>query len=302
MIHGVDISNYQSGLKDFGALKSGGFDFAIILATDGAAFRNPDFGRQLAGCRAAGLLTAAYHYVRSGPTAPQIDNIRQVVPRGTPVIPDVEDGSGDLAHARSMIDALRAAGYRVPLLYLPNWYWSGHLGLPNLSGLPSLWASWYPDYKTRPKEQAASLVPPAVWQGYGGRPVSITQYTSSGRVPGYSGAVDMNVFRGTRQELEDLLEDSEMLTQEDGNVRWAATDDDGHVEELPVAEWIGKSAFRTHHILVAVQELIARVTRIEQGLRPGSPSEVPPGSFAIAVADEMDRRSRDGNTATGPVS
>ena len=205
MIYGVDISNHQAGLNDFGALQRDGFDFAIILSSDGPGFRNVHFARQLDQCRRANQLTAAYHYIRDASVADQIRTIRSQVPLDCPLIPDCEDGSGGVRMLRQMVDAMKAEGYRVPLTYLPQWYWRDHLGSPDLSGLPPLWISWYPDNNTRPKEDGARMLPAWVWNGYGGLSAEVAQFTSHGRLSGYPSDIDQNVYRGTREQLAALL-------------------------------------------------------------------------------------------------
>jgi GH25 family lysozyme M1 (1,4-beta-N-acetylmuramidase) len=66
---------------------------------------------------------------------------------------------------------------------------------------------WYPAY---PKgstaiegfhPEAAGPRPPVVW---GGAPMRFWQYTSSGKLPSYAGALDLNVFYGTAAELAAL--------------------------------------------------------------------------------------------------
>lgn len=212
----LDIANYQANLTDFGAVARDGYAGAIVLASDGD-WQQPYFHRQVAGLRAAGLMTAAYHYQRENVSAQrQIDLITSRVPTGTPVVIDVEHHSGrgvagvDLT--RTIVAGVRARGYRVPLVYIPRWYWTapvnaekGGLGYASLAGLPPLWVSWYPDYVTRPKDKGADQLPDSVWTGYGGLPVALAQYTSSGRVAGYSGPVDQNVFRGSRAQLAALF-------------------------------------------------------------------------------------------------
>ncbi|MFE2751553.1 glycoside hydrolase family 25 protein [Actinosynnema sp. NPDC059335] len=215
-VYGVDISNYQAGLTDFGAMVRGGFEFSFVLCSDGD-WKQPHFRRQLDGCRGAGMLVAAYHYQRENVSASrQVQVIAEQVPPGVPVIIDVEDYSGrgeaGVNLARAIIAGLRGRGYVVPLVYIPRWYWAaptdrdkGGLGYASLAGLPPLWISWYPDYVTRSKESGAAMLPASVWNGYGGLPVAVAQFTSSGRVPGYSAAVDQNVYRGSRHELAALL-------------------------------------------------------------------------------------------------
>ncbi|ANZ35266.1 hypothetical protein BBK82_03425 [Lentzea guizhouensis] len=215
-VYGLDISNYQSRLTDYGGIVRDGFEFVFILASDGE-WRQPFFRQQLDGCRTRGLLVAAYHYQREHVSAArQVEIIASQVPKDVPVVIDVEHHSGrgkagvDLC--RAIVDGLRARGYLVPLVYIPRWYWSapadapkGGLGYADLSGLPPLWVSWYPDYLTRTKERGKDALPASVWTGYGGLWVAVAQYTSSGRVSGYDGAVDQNYYRGSVQELAALM-------------------------------------------------------------------------------------------------
>lgn len=215
-VYGLDISNYQAGLTDYGGIVRDGYEYVFILCSDGA-WAQPHFKQQLNGCRGRGLLVAAYHYQRENQSAEtQVAIIASQVPVDVPVIIDVEHYSGrgkagvDLC--RRIVDGLRARGYKVPLVYIPRWYWTspvdapkGGLGYADLSGLPPLWVSWYPDYVTRTKENGLAQLPSSVWNGYGGLWVAVAQYTSSGRVSGYSAAVDQNFYRGSRAELAALL-------------------------------------------------------------------------------------------------
>ncbi|ACU39459.1 glycoside hydrolase family 25 protein [Actinosynnema mirum] len=204
MIYGVDASNHQPHF-DFAAARRDGIDFAFLKASEGTTFRDPNFARHLAAARAAGMLTAAYHYVRGDDVRGQLAIIRSAVDTHTPVILDVEDGAGPLASIRELSAALVAAGYRTPLIYLPQWYWSGRMGSPDLSGLPPLWHSRYPDNVVRRKEQFA--LGDEYWPSFGGLRTEIAQFTSSLAVANYpSGRIDGNAYRGSREELAALLE------------------------------------------------------------------------------------------------
>lgn len=205
--YGWDVSNYQADLTEqhFRNAKNEGIEFSIALATDGTGFQNFMFSRQLDWGRKVGMLTASYHYVRDASISQQIANIKRTVPTDCPVIPDSETGSGGIGVLNNIISALLNEGYRVPIEYLPRWYhqqigspWLGDRGRP-------LWASWYPDYVRRNKENGAAMLPSSVWSGYGGAAVAIVQFTSSGAAAGYGRALDLNKFRGTRDELATLL-------------------------------------------------------------------------------------------------
>jgi hypothetical protein len=206
MIFGVDVSNHQTHF-DFAAAAREGFDFAFVKCSQNDNFRDGRFVQHANAARAAGLLVAAYHYQGTAPVARQLSTIKAMAGTDIPIILDVEDGSGGIDITRALVAALRAEGYQVPLTYLPRWYWSGHLGSPNLSGLPPLWVSWYPDYTVRRKESGIDTVPNSVWNGYGGLDVAVVQFTSSGAVADYpGGSIDLNAFAGTRAQLVTLLE------------------------------------------------------------------------------------------------
>lgn len=58
---GIDCSAYQPVI-DWPALPAQGYQFAMVKATEGVGYRNPDFTAQWAGAWDAGLLRGAYHF------------------------------------------------------------------------------------------------------------------------------------------------------------------------------------------------------------------------------------------------
>lgn len=202
-LYGVDISHHQ-GSFPVDRLRREGFSFAIFKATEGSGFVDNRFASNLANARKAGILHAAYHYQRAGiSAAAQVAHIKRVVPKDCPIIPDVEQNSGNVGLTREIVNRLRDAGYRVPLSYIPRWYWDGHLGRPSLAGLPPLWSSRYVTgggYAS----QIYQRVPTHYWDGYGDNSVAVLQYSSSATVAGRT-PIDVNAFRGTRDELAALF-------------------------------------------------------------------------------------------------
>lgn len=221
MIYGIDISHHQ-GTFDLHRTAREGFHFAFLKATEGSSFVDGQFGRNLNEARAAGLLTAAYHYQRGDSSAAaQVDHIRRVIPVDVPVILDVENNGGHSNLSRDIIHRLTAAGYHSPLLYLPQWYWQ-QIGSPDLRGLPPLWYSRYANneggYASEIYERNADWYAQH-WGGYGGLPVAVLQFTSSATVAGQA-PVDANAFRGTRAELAHLIDS----TAEPGGIESMAMD------------------------------------------------------------------------------
>ncbi|GAA4835944.1 hypothetical protein GCM10025787_14830 [Saccharopolyspora rosea] len=187
ILWGIDISRYQAGI-DLHRAKREGIDFVIIKASQGTRV-DPQFRRHLDQARAAGLLHAVYHYQEGDiGAAAQAEHIMRTVPREVGVILDVEAGGGNAALARDITHRLNAAGWRTPLLYLPEWYWR-QIGRPSLSALPPLWYSRYPNSRAgAPADVYARNRGwlDGLWGGYGGLPVAVLQYSDEGRVAGRS--------------------------------------------------------------------------------------------------------------------
>jgi hypothetical protein len=201
---GLDISHHQNIALDLAQCRREGIEFIFLKATEGSTFVDSEFDANLAEARAAGLLVCAYHYLRSSASAAaQVANVARVVPRDVPVIPDVESGSGGVGLIRDFVGQLRATGYHVPLTYLPRWYWQ-QLGQPDLTGLPPLWSSRYPDNVVGSLADEWADVPAHYWDGYGGLEVAVLQFTSSVRIAGHQ-PIDANAYRGTREQLAALL-------------------------------------------------------------------------------------------------
>jgi hypothetical protein len=236
-VFGIDVSHHQDLSLDLARCRAEGIDFIFIKATEGSTFVDAEFTVNLAEARAAGMLVAAYHYVRSNASAQaQVEHVRRVVPLDVPVVPDVEDGSGGTSLLRELVDRLRAAGYTVPLVYLPRWYWQ-ELGSPSLAGLPPLWSSRYPDSTVDDLRNEWADVPAHYWNGYGGLDVAVLQFTSSARVAGYA-PLDANAYEGTLTQLAQLLGYEE--ENDDMRNLVIAREKDGP------AVWVGDGVTRRH--------------------------------------------------------
>jgi lysozyme len=201
LLFGVDVSHHKPNF-DFAQARREGIDFALLKASEGDSMSDATFAPYLAASRKAGLLTAAYHYQRAdAAVSAQVRRIASTVPRDVPVAVDVEDRSGSVTLTRQLITALHLAGYHVPWLYLPRWYWQ-RLGAPSLAGLPPLWSSRYPSMAVRSPTAHYRSVEADYWSGYGSLDVELLQFTSSAAVANYrSGSIDVSAFRGSRAQL-----------------------------------------------------------------------------------------------------
>lgn len=201
-VRGIDISNHQAGMDVERVVRENDIGFVFVLSNDGT-FKNIYYQAQMAAARRGGAIAVPYIYLRTN-VDQTFATFRQQEPNPGPAIVDVEDGSGARAECDRMHSLLHGGGYTTPLLYWPDWY-RKKVGSPSLTGLPPLWTSWYPDYVNRGFDQGLAMVPSWLWNGYGGLTTEIVQFTSSGRLSGYGGNLDLNYFPGTRAELAALL-------------------------------------------------------------------------------------------------
>lgn len=204
VLFGVDVSNWQDGLS-LRRVAGEGFKFVIIKATEGDSYRDPILHSHLADARSTDMQIAAYVYVRSTASAKaHADTLASHLnDTSIPTVLDIEDGAGaDPKFWRDIRDEIEARGYRVILTYLPRWYWD-KVGQPDLTGLPPLWTSRYPDMNSGYASEIYSRAGSKGWDGYGRLSVALWQFTSTADVAGYQ--IDSNAFRGTESDLKKLF-------------------------------------------------------------------------------------------------
>ncbi|WP_147681473.1 GH25 family lysozyme [Actinomyces ruminicola] len=192
---GMDIASYQASLN----LANVGGDFVIIKATEGTRYVNPYCDKHYQQAKAANKLRGVYHFARnrSNSAAAEarhfVSNIKGYI-RDAVLVLDWEDGSGvaDVAWAKAWLDTVtQLTGVR-PMIYMSaspasQYAWE------TVAKDYGLWIAGYPTSKARGLEAPDCPYRPGHnWK------VAMWQYTSSGRVSGYGGNLDLNVFYGDR--------------------------------------------------------------------------------------------------------
>lgn len=202
VLEGTDCSNWQAEV-DWSAVAASGRRFAIVKSSEDPAYRDPYFGANWRGIKAANLTRGCYHYARPSQVSPaesvaffaqQIAAVGGLEP-GDLVALDIEDTdvAPDADLAGWVVDWLVAAetelGLR-PLVYSGEWYLEPHvIDDPDLAEYP-LWLAAYQD--TPPEA-------PAPWDA-----LAFWQYSAHGTVPGISGDADLNQFLGDEAALRAL--------------------------------------------------------------------------------------------------
>ena len=188
---GIDVSEHQ-GRIDWDAVKASGIDFAILRVGFGA----PSFGgrvdyqfnRNISECERLGIPYGVYVYSYAFDNQQAADEASMVIdclsghnPR-LPVYYDLEDKtiiadgrqSGIASRAQTFCNKISSAGYKPGIYANLNWF-NNILTDPVFKS--SSWDHWIAQYNSQCHYTGS---------------YSFWQYTSSGKVSGISGNVDMN--------------------------------------------------------------------------------------------------------------
>lgn len=197
-LRGVDVARYQ-GRIDWPELAGHDISFAFIKATEGGDWVDPKFRENWTGAKRAGMRRGAYHFFTlcrdareqaehflatvgdmRGALLPALDAEHMGPCKQNAPMQDVAGG------VLSFLDTVHAATGTRPVIYTTEDFYAAHL-----EGQTPGERFWLrsiirtPDYG------------PADWVFW--------QYSGNGRRRGIRGAVDLNIFAGDVQDLDQLL-------------------------------------------------------------------------------------------------
>lgn len=209
-LFGVDVSEHQDGMS-LKRAASEGISFAIIRTTDGT-HRDRCYRSHLEDAESAGLVTAAYHYLRNpseGTTvAQQVQASLEVMgDKKRPVWIDVETTAGlHVDHIRQCKREFEKHGVRVIGAYSYVPYWEGRIS-PHEPDSHEFGAFWVAAYGQNPYGKPRDIYPGDQHRQWnhplGNQKPVMWQYGSNAQVAGYS--VDINAYRGSKAELRALF-------------------------------------------------------------------------------------------------
>lgn len=194
---GIDVSAYQ-GTVDWAQVASAGISFAFIKATEGTTLVDPQFSVNYSDAQAAGILRGSYHFAQPGmdTATAEADFYVETVQlaggfSGLPPVLDLET-SGGLDHAALLtwvnqwMDQARKLTNMQPMLYTNPNFASTYLD-PSLGDIPL----WVASYGVSQPTDASGWT---VW--------TFWQYSDTGTVAGVNGYVDLDVYLGTVNALQ----------------------------------------------------------------------------------------------------
>ena len=194
MLKGIDISHHQRGI-DLGAID---VDFVICKATEGNGYTDEMCDVFYQKAKSLGKKLGVYHFARpdlgNSPEAEADWFVKETLGyhKEAMLILDWESGNlKDTVWARKWLDRVYSKTGVKPVIYMSasvmntaNW---GDV----VAGDYGLWVASYGSNNGTAQESVFEKYPLKYWNFY-----ALWQYTSVGRLNGYSGNLDLNYFSG----------------------------------------------------------------------------------------------------------
>ena len=220
---GVDVSHYD-GTINWTNVKSSGISFAWAKATEGVSIPDAYFSINAVNAKAAGVCIGAYHFAHPEDNTPSAEanyfwsvagnyikgdglSIQPVLDYETFTAPNnIPVGATSYADwanqwCNVIVSKAAAAGVAViPVIYTAT----GSGGACNLDSSVAQWNSWIaqPD---NGNPQTGNPWEDGGCEEWGSGVWTAWQYSWVGSVPGITGAVDLDVFNGTSNQMVAVL-------------------------------------------------------------------------------------------------
>ncbi len=196
-VHGIDVSHYQNKVN-WKQVKSDSIDFVFMKATEGKNFLDPRFFANWRSTKKEKFVRGAYHFYRpsvlSSLQAKHFIKVVKLSKGDFPPVLDLEVSDNRpkpiiIKGVKNWLKIIEAHYGVKPIIYVNrNWY--DEIIKDNFSD----YTIWMAAYRTFPKPRLSDNKQWNIWQ-----------YTNKGRINGIEGAVDLNVFYSSENDLNDLI-------------------------------------------------------------------------------------------------
>jgi len=203
-MNGIDISESQKYIN-LSLIKC---DFVIVKATEGKTYTDPCFFQHINNAKKLGKLLGFYHFARPENNRPEeeVQNFLNVIGsylgEGIPFLDWESSGKYDTAWAKQWLDIFYQRTGIKPIIYMSVLSCEHAYNWSNVAPYYKLWIAKYRDngidYNYDMSNAGKSPVP-KYWDTY-----VMWQWTSVGRLDGYGGDLDCDLFYGTDVEWKKL--------------------------------------------------------------------------------------------------
>lgn len=198
---GIDVSNWQKALD----IDKINYDFVIAKATEGTAYVDPYCDNFIQKARKAGKCYGFYHFARPSNDAVKeaeffVSQTRNYFGEGIPVLDWEAEYKNNTAWALTWLNKVHELTGVRPLIYMSESVVNAYDWSTVVAGNYGLWVAKYrdnaPDYNYDMSN--AGTRPQVKWWPF----YAMWQWTSCGRLTGYDGSLDCDVFYGGKSVWE----------------------------------------------------------------------------------------------------
>lgn len=216
-LKGIDISKWQQGL-DLSAID---FDFVIIKATEGKSYVDSCCDSFFQKALSMGKKLGVYHFANnSDNTAEQeanwfINNTKGYIGKAIPVLDWEDNVTNNVPWALEWLQRVEQAYGCKPMIYMSESVVNRHDWSSVVAGNYGLWVAKYRDYNpdyNYDMSNAGSSPFVKYWST-----IAMWQWTSSGRLNGYNGNLDCNIFYGDASTWDAYVGNGEGADVDIGN-------------------------------------------------------------------------------------
>lgn len=228
-MNGIDISSWQADI-DISKLTT--TDFVIVKATGGTRYVNPYFQKHMAEAMLSGKLVGCYHYAReksckgtSDDEAKHFcDNIAPYIGNAMLILDWEEELSLGTNWPLYWLEKVKQITGVQPIIYTSQSVCEQYNWSAVAEGGYKLWLAQYPnynptDYKSSPWRSGGT----GAFDGY-----IMHQYSSTGRITGYNGNLDLNLFYGNEEDWKaicdgcgQMVSNAEEIENLSDDMKWA---------------------------------------------------------------------------------
>lgn len=191
----IDVSNWQTGIN----VTTSGAQIVVAKATEGIRYVNPDCDRVVQDALAAGQGVGVYHFAHTENNARReaqyfIDNTRGYIKKGIVPILDWEPSAPwNTNWALTWLQTVEAAWGTKPIIYMNQSTENAYDWSAVVAGNYGLWIAAY----TLGYTPVYGFNPPSAQPTLHHWPFAVAwQYTSTGHINNWSGALDLSVVYG----------------------------------------------------------------------------------------------------------
>jgi GH25 family lysozyme M1 (1,4-beta-N-acetylmuramidase) len=193
-LNGIDVSSYQATLN----LALVSYDFVLIKATEGLGYVNPYCDQQFQAAKAQGKKIGVYHYADGNDPVAEanyfVDNCKGYIHEAIFMLDWEGEGTQYTQWALTFLRQVEARiGYK-PVIYMSEYVVNAYDWSAVVAGDYGLVAAKYSDYEIDNNYDMshAGKMPDVKWWDF----YLMWQWTSKGRLNGYAGDLDCDIFYG----------------------------------------------------------------------------------------------------------